>query len=162
MCLSSSSSSLPSSSDLIVDFPHSHCSRSISVRFSNNIEVRFIPNDAIKYKQDLWLSSEEISACRSHGKIMMLSLRSRNMSLLHYAERNIQDTSSFLGLESYLTRSSVREIMVRRRSYFEAVLSEQYRQVSEGLQDVDALSVVSETNSDWARKRSVIIGSLHA
>lgn len=158
----SSSSSLPSSSDLIVDFPHSHCSRSISVRFSNNIEVRFIPNDAIKYKQDLWLSSEEISACRSHGKIMMLSLRSRNMSLLHYAERNIQDTSSFLGLESYLTRSSVREIMVRRRSYFEAVLSEQYRQVSEGLQDVDALSVVSETNSDWARKRSVIIGALHA
>eukprot|EP00970_Alexandrium_tamarense_P018839 scaffold13554_cov196-Alexandrium_tamarense.AAC.2 len=93
---------------------------------------------------------------------MMLSLRSRNMSLLHYAERNIQDTSSFLGLESYLTRSSVREIMVRRRSYFEAVLSEQYRQVSEGLQDVDALSVVSETNSDWARKRSVIIGALHA
>ena len=82
--------------------------------------------------------------------------------MAQYAEMNVDDTHSFLGLETYLSNATTREIRHQRRALQEAVLAEQQRQIDVGIFDPEMLASVSEGRSEWCRTRSHIIGLIHA
>ena len=75
---------------------------------------------------------------------------------------NIQETvdsSVYLGLENYL--ASFRSGAPRGRAIREAILQEQQRQISLGLQDPEVLSLLSETLSERSREKAHVIGLFH-
>eukprot|EP00584_Thalassiosira_punctigera_P017769 CAMPEP_0172561144 /NCGR_PEP_ID=MMETSP1067-20121228/91757_1 /TAXON_ID=265564 ORGANISM="Thalassiosira punctigera, Strain Tpunct2005C2" /NCGR_SAMPLE_ID=MMETSP1067 /ASSEMBLY_ACC=CAM_ASM_000444 /LENGTH=85 /DNA_ID=CAMNT_0013351125 /DNA_START=159 /DNA_END=416 /DNA_ORIENTATION=+ len=82
--------------------------------------------------------------------------------MAEYAEMNTHDTSAFMGLENYLSPDRPHEVKLRRRSIWNAVLSEQQRQVDADIEDPKAISKVAESFSDLSRKRARIIGLLHS
>ena len=51
-----------------------------------------------------------------------------SMTMAEYAEFHVEDTSAFMGLESYLTQDTFRGIRYRKETIIAAVLSEQRRQ----------------------------------
>jgi hypothetical protein len=84
------------------------------------------------------------------------------MTLLEYAKMHVHDTTSFLGLEGFLTRDTFREISLRRRSLYDAVLSEQTRQTSSDVYDPDAMARISEVVTVLARNKARLIGKIHS
>ena len=149
---------------LIVDFPsqHHHLNHDSTVRFDIDIEIKFVDNLAIEHKDELWYSREELKASRPRQARAMLQMKSNNTTMAQYAMLNINDTSSFLGLENYLTESVIPEIMLRRRMHIEGVLGEHHRQIHDGIQDHDQLSSISQERSKWARNRARIVALIHA
>ena len=163
---------------LLVDFPSS--SRTVQVqalaepalaepspppecriRFSQEIEVKFVANLTLDHRCDIWFSSQEMKKFRYQNALLMRHLQSNNMSLAEYAERHIHDTSCFLGIESYMTRETPPEIMSRRQMLRTAILNEQKRQRVLGVWDQESMSKVSQENSLWARRRAMIIAKIH-
>ena len=84
------------------------------------------------------------------------------MTMAQYAEFHVEDTSAFMGLESYLTKDALLGIAHRKEAIRVAVLSEQRRQYRSGINDPDALARVSQDVSDLSTKRAQIIGMIHA
>lgn len=133
------------------------------IYFSDDLDIRHVENLSIKYKETIWLSSHEMKDIRRRNLIEQLRcMRSNHTSLASYAERNINDTSTFMGLEGYLTSNTVKETVRRRQMFLDAVKDEQLRQIQEGINDPEALASVARTMSQWARDRARIIALLHA
>ena len=149
--------------DLIVDFPQrSSAQKTTNVGFKNGIEVKHVKNLAREYKNELWFSRHDMKLFRVENMSALKQIKSRqNMTLAEYAEKNIDDTSQFMGLESYLTDDAPVEISMRRKRLREAILKEQECQIYYGLHDPERMSIVSQEKSEWARMRARIIGLLH-
>ena len=75
---------------------------------------------------------------------------------------NIVDTSAFIGLENCLSQSTYMEVIQKRRAIVVAVLSEQHRQLSLGIHDINTLANISAAQSAWAREHARTIALIHA
>ena len=75
---------------------------------------------------------------------------------------NIVDTSAFIGLENSLSQSTNIEVIQKRRAIVVAVLSEQNRQLSLGIHDINTLANISAAQSAWARERARTIALIHS
>ena len=149
--------------NLIVDFPQrSSAQQSASVVFKQEIEVKFVKSLVTEYKDELWFSERDMKQFQVKTMLALQQIRSKqNITVAEYAENNIDDTSQFMGLERYLTNDAPVEIAMRQKRLRKAILREQDRQICHGLHDPDAMSIVSQEKSEWARKRARIIGMLH-
>mmetsp|Transcript_15488 Transcript_15488/g.23498 ORF Transcript_15488/g.23498 Transcript_15488/m.23498 type:complete len:161 (+) Transcript_15488:127-609(+) len=155
--------------DLTINFPQpQHCSSPntpsrTTVTFADHFEAIFVENLSLKYKPDLWLSSEEIDSILA-GTVRSIQsiMAATNTTFVQFAEMNVNDTSAFMGLEAYLSPNTARMIRLRRRALWAAVLREQQRQRVAGICDPEAISIISEELSEKSRKRSKIIAMIHA
>jgi hypothetical protein len=75
---------------------------------------------------------------------------------------NVVDMSAFIGLENCLSQSTYMEVIQKRRAIVVAVLSEQHRQVSLGIHDLNTLANISAAQSAWARERARTIALIHS
>lgn len=132
----------------------------MSVQFAENAEVKLV-RDLIKYKKDLWFTKNEIESFTSVMALLLRDITSSGMTLGQYAVLYHEDTSVFLGLESYLTPTTAREIKLRRRVLVNAVLSEQQHQRQAGICDPGKLARISETLSEYSVSRARLIGRIH-
>ncbi|KAL7538431.1 hypothetical protein ACHAXR_008541 [Thalassiosira sp. AJA248-18] len=149
--------------DLIVDFPEVRGAsyNTLQVSFATDIEVTFVDNLS-KYESDLWCSRQDLKAFKYQAALMIKKTKAGNMSMAQFAEMNIHDTSTFLGLEKFLLDTTHQKIKWQNNAHRQAVLFQHRCQVHLGIYDADALARTSEATSDWSRKRARIIGLLHA
>lgn len=152
--------------DLIVDFPQAsprtrHTKSASSVSFLDESAVYFVEDLSCRYRDVLWYSHEDVEYIKRRTARMLLALRTHGMTMAQYAMLNIEDTSAFMGLETYLTDAGTREIRRRRIAARAAVLNEQHRQDKLGIQDVDAMASVSGAASATCRERAQVIALLH-
>ena len=152
--------------DLIVDFPQYHSHRntpSPRVSFADHVEINIIENLSLKYKDDVWFTQREIKSFTYQTIMTLRSMSSiLNMTVAQYAEMNVHDTSAFMGLENYLSKDTTQEIGHRREEIRRAILLEQQRQLDIGIDDPEAISIISEALSVKSRLRARMIGLLHA
>ena len=120
-----------------------------------------IENLSLKHKDDLWFSSQDMNSFKHQTKMILKGILSINMSVAQYAELKIQETSAFMGLENYLSKETTQEIKHRRRAIHRAVLLEQQCQLDIGIDDPEAISIISEALSEKSRLRARMIGLLH-
>ena len=163
--------------DLIVNFPdqESLSRRSkrkgnssrpprASVTFLNESTLSFVENLAHKYKQDIWFSKQEMKDFKRRTAHFLLQITSSNMSLADFAVQNIQlgnDSSTFMGLECYLSTETLRNIQDQKRTVRRAIIQEHERQVEMGIYDPETLSRLAESLSQISAQRAHIIGRLH-
>ena len=160
---SHSSSSHLYAMDLIVDFPQNRISSSLRKRrvsFQDELDVKFVQNLSHKHRDDIWFSADEMHSFRYQTALTVRAITS-TMTMAEYAEFHVEDTSAFLGLESYLTKDALLGIRHRKEAIRVAVLSEQRRQYRSGINDPDALARVSQAASDLSTRRARIIGMIH-
>ena len=119
---------------LIVDFPTKTPMRG-GVTFADESEMKFVENLSNTYKDELWFSHFEMQLFRRELAWLIKTISSSNITMAQFAEMNVRDTSAFLGLEAYLTKSSSRGVVERRRTIADAVLAEQRRQLAFGVSD---------------------------
>ena len=129
--------------------------------FANHLEMITIENLSLKHKDDLWFSSQEMNSFKHHTIMTLKSILSINTTVAQYAELNIQETSAFMGLENYLSKDTTQGIGHRRGSIRRAVLLEQQRQLDIGIDDPEAMSIISKVLSEKSRLRARMIGLLH-
>ena len=84
------------------------------------------------------------------------------MTVAQCTDMNAQAMSLFMGLESYLSETTMLETHYQRRAITSDILSEQERQLREGIYDPDSMTDVLVAASDWAMKQSQIITLLHS
>ena len=145
---------------LIVDFP----SKTTPVRrvsFTEYIDVKFI-DDLSEHKSNLYFTDREVKAFKYQAALQLRNIHRMNLTMAEYAEKNVHDTSVFMGLEAHLSENSRVDIIRRRDSIRRAVLYEQTRQNHFGIHDHTKLAAVSLVESDMSRRRARIIGLLHA
>ena len=149
--------------DLIVDFPQaSRIIEETRVSFVDTVEINFVENLSCKqHKDDLWYSKHEMNTFKVQANHMLRTLRANKMTMVQYAERHINDTSAFMGLEGYMSATTAREIKYQRQAIRKAVLSEQHRQLITCIYDPDAMTIVSRAASDWSCRRARIIALIH-
>ena len=148
---------------LIVDFPHKRASsrRNRGVSFQEEVDIRFVKNiSCSKHRDDIWFSADEMRSFRYQTALTVRAITSK-MTMAEYAELHVEDTSAFLGLESYLSQDVLQGIKRRKEAILGAVLSEQLRQSRVGINDPDALAQVSQSISDLSTRRARIIGMIH-
>ncbi|KAL7528713.1 hypothetical protein ACHAXR_002587 [Thalassiosira sp. AJA248-18] len=143
--------------ELIVDFPQPRQ----RVSFHPHIEVRFVENLAVNHKADLYFSEYNIKSFRYQTKLTLKQISSK-MTMAQYAEMNVSDTSTFMGLENYLSESTPRKITGRRRAVVKAVCMEQQRQVEAGVSDQAKMANVAQAESEVSLRRAQIIALLHS
>ena len=152
--------------DLIVDFPQHNSPWNMApprrVTLATHIEVKYIENLSLKYKADLWFSTQEFESIKSGMARDVRSILSSGMTVADYAEVNVHDTSAFMGLENYFFQNTRQNIRDRRGAIWKAVLSEQQRQLDVGVHDPESMAAIAEAASEKSRKRARIIGLLHA
>mmetsp|Transcript_11897 Transcript_11897/g.20662 ORF Transcript_11897/g.20662 Transcript_11897/m.20662 type:complete len:153 (-) Transcript_11897:93-551(-) len=149
--------------DFFAEDPQPPASRGRSVSFDDQLEMKLIENVSIDHKDDLWFSDEEIESFEQRHRSFLRKLKSNNMNIDRFAELlSGQDTSAFLGLENYLSESSLKAIVFRRKALSMAIQLEQKRQSSAGIRDSKRLAHISEVGSQPATKRARIIALLHA
>ena len=90
------------------------------VSFVEEIEMKILKNLADKHKSDLWYTSIEIKRFKYQTAMVIQSIASMNMTVAQYAALSISETSSFMGLENYLTSQA---ISFRRKAIRSAVFS---------------------------------------
>ena len=134
--------------------------RSQRVSLAEYHEIIIIENLSLKYKNNLWFSSQEMNSLRHQRTMMIRSILSTNMNVEEYAELNIQETSVFMGLENYLSRDVSQEIGYRTGVIISAVLSEQQRQWDIGIHDPEIICFISEVLSEQLRLCASFIGIL--
>ena len=149
--------------DLIVDFPQNRASslRNRAVSFQEQVDTKLIENLSHKHREDIWFSSDEMHSFKHQTALTVRAITS-SMTMAQYAEYHVEDTSAFMGLESYLTKDAFQGIKHRKEAIQRAVLSEQRRQCYSGINDPDALARVSQAVSDLSTRRAGIIGMIHA
>ena len=85
------------------------------------------------------------------------------MIMAEFARRNVDSTDAFMGLEPYLSRSTCKEICLRKALQMSSVLAEQKRHREEkGAVDPDKLAEVSRMRSEWARTNAWVKGRMHS
>lgn len=149
--------------ELLVDFPQQLRGRRDrqSVTFEEHIEITFIESLIHKHKSDLWWTGREMKSFQHRAAALLNKMKSMNMTLADFAESNLEDTSSWMGLETYMTDNAARMVRSRRKSIVTAVLEEYDRQDGTGIYDPDALARVSAAASDVSRQRARVIALLH-
>eukprot|EP00585_Thalassiosira_rotula_P003250 CAMPEP_0196137778 /NCGR_PEP_ID=MMETSP0910-20130528/5653_1 /TAXON_ID=49265 /ORGANISM="Thalassiosira rotula, Strain GSO102" /LENGTH=156 /DNA_ID=CAMNT_0041398285 /DNA_START=66 /DNA_END=536 /DNA_ORIENTATION=+ len=151
---------------LIVDFPQRRPlptkGKPPRVSFTSHAKVVYIENLSLNHKADLWFLSQEIERFKIQVARLLYSILSSGASIAQYAEVNARDTSTFMGLENYLTPNTSQNIRSRRRAILRAVLLEQARQLNAGVCDPDAMADIVWSASEKSRKRARVIGLLHA
>ena len=149
--------------DLIVDFPRNRASsqHKRKVSFQDEVDMKFITNLSFKHRGDIWFSADEMRSFRYQTALTVREITSK-MTMAEYAELHVEDTSAFLGLESYLSQDVLQGIKRRKEAILGAVLSEQLRQSRVGINDPDALARVSQAVSDLSTRRARIIGMIHS
>lgn len=147
--------------DLIVDFPSPNA-RPPRVAFADHYEMRVVENLTLEHKGRLWFSGEEMDVIQQRTGRFMSGIVARDMTMAQFAEMNVHDTSTFLGLERYLSIQGVRDIRFRRRAIWRAVRLEQQRQTALGVCDPEAMAILATKESEISKKRARIIGLLHA
>ena len=67
--------------------------------------MKIIENLSCKYKAELWYSEHDMNSFKCGDVQLMSNVRSMNMSMTQFAEMNIQDTSLFMWLEIFLSKT---------------------------------------------------------
>ena len=147
---SSSSSSIATNS----------CRQGPEVCFSQDIEIRFIPNE-VKNRHDLWFSEKEINSFKNQPKLMLGTLKANGLTLAQVAKENIESSEVFMGLDNYMTESSASEIVIRRKMMYRDLMREQKRQRS-GVYDAEMFTRVARAHSSWFMNRAFIIAKIHS
>ena len=114
-------------------------------------------------KSDLFYSAHEIEIIKlrsMHDSYNLLECNIIGQDLVML--ENVADTSSFLGLEHCLSKSTYKEVIEKRRASVEAVLHEHHRQLSSGVNDPTTLAIIAAAESAWARERARTLGLLHS
>lgn len=148
---------------LLVDFPDRSHGRSSgpSVTFEEHIEITFVESLIQEHKSDLWYSCRQMKSFKCHSALLLRKIQSMGTSLADFAQSNLDDTSSWMGLEAYLTEKSASSVERRRERIVAAVVREHRRQVRAGIHDPDALARVSAAESEASHQRARIIALLH-
>ena len=152
--------------DVIVDFPQTrasyyHHNKRRAVSFNDQFDVKVVENLSCKHRDNLWFSTDEMHSFRYQAALAVHRITSA-MTMAEFAELHIKDTSAFLGLESYMSKNTLRDIKHRRECILLVVLKEQGRQSRSGIYDSDALARASQAVSDLSTRRARIIGMIHA
>ena len=148
---------------LIVDLPggrpRTSSKKKPSVSFKDQVDIKFVDSLAFsKHRDGIWFSKEEMYSFKYQAALTVQRITSANGQ---YAELHRQETSAFLGLEDYLSKNTSQEIRRRRKAITSAVLSEQRRQYSFGINDPDALEYASRAVSELSSRRARIIAMIH-
>ena len=131
-----------------------------SVSFSPTSVMCFVSNH--ENKSDLFYSVQEIDMIKLRRWRDCHNLMEYNIKDLAEMLGNVVDTSAFIGLEICLSKSTYMEVIQKRRAIVVAVLSEQHRQVSLGIHDLNTLANISAAQSAWARERARTIALIHS
>ena len=146
------------------------------VTFSTNSSLHIVTNLTLHHKPTLWLTPEQIAHKKRKTELFTYLLKS------HRLDRSKFDRNVLLGLEKHLyqeddcvdvgsgaTTTSSSEgsggsssSSSSRQELFNAVLQEQRRQHTYGIQDVEALALVSREKSQRARDLARMIGILQS
>lgn len=153
--------------DLIVDFPQGysnigplHQEKEKKVTFANNADLYLID----RITEHLWIPAHEKETTKGGVVTLLRSLNRVGMTLAQYAEWCVtsgEDTSNFMGLEHHFSLEAIRQIRLRRRQVWDAVMMEQRRQNDAGIYDPDEMRCVSFDITEHAQERSFVIGLLH-
>ena len=153
--------------NLIVDFTQYQprrcsCPNMPRVSFADHIEEKIVENLSYKHKTELWFTDHEMKSFRNQTVLLLRNINANSMTIAQYADRNIQDTSVFMGLERFFSKKTPKEIVYKRKAICRAVCSEQQRQLEAGIYDPDEMASISQAASEWSRNRARIIGLIHA
>ena len=85
-----------------------------------------------------------------------------NSGSVRREERIRYNTSVFTGLEQHLSEITYKVIIDRRRASWNAVRTEERRQISLGIYDPHEMMKVVRVESEHSEKRARIVGLLHA
>lgn len=80
---------------LIVDFPQASSEQPTpapAVSFTSDVEIVPIENLTCKYKDDLWFANREMQLFKYNAARVLRRLKSMNITMVQYAEMNIEDT----------------------------------------------------------------------
>ena len=94
--------------DLIVDFPQNRASslRKRAVSHQEQVDMRFVENLSHKHRDDIWFSSDEMHFFKHQAARTVRAITS-TMTMAEHAERHVEDTSAFMGLECYSTKDAL-------------------------------------------------------
>lgn len=157
--------------NLIVDFPQSRRQHTMScppgrrVSFTGQTDIIVVKDLSEQHKTDLWFTRCEMKTFKCQAALQLRNIESHNLTMAQYAEMNAQDTSAFMGLETYLSTTTTANIKARRLAVWAAVLAEQHRQREEtgGVCDDPAkVARVSLRETAVSQKRARIIALIHA
>lgn len=150
--------------DLIIDFPQNATSSQHHPRvsFDERSELKFVDNLATEYRDAIWYTETEMKSFKVQMALLVRSIRSSDITVAQYAEKNASDTSVFMGLEQHLSEITYKVIIDRRRASWNAVRTEERRQISLGIYDPHEMMKVVRVESEHSEKRARIVGLLHA
>lgn len=103
-----------------------------------------------------------MASIKLRAKLLLRRIEAMGMTVAKFAEANLEDTSVWMGLETYLEDDTAGKIRRQRKLISAMVKKEQQRQNAAGINDPDAMAKVSEAVSKWSRTRAEVIGLLHA
>ena len=157
--------------DLIVDFPQQRQSskRAISsssrvhrrsVAFAPEVELSFVEN--LSDLKELWTSKNDMKLYKIDAAYSVKHMKKYLAAALEGSLPEVIDTATFVGLEKYMTGSTLCGIEARKAAVRRAVLMEQNNQDMEGICDPDAIAAASEFESKKAVERAHCIGLLHS
>jgi len=133
----------------------------ISVVFSPVSEAKIVANLSA-LRDELVYTQDELAAFRhSNRDLVIQRVRASGMTMAEFARRNVSSTEAF----TYLSRSTCKEICLRKALQTSSVLAEQNRQRGGGeggAVNPDKLAEVSRMTSAWARSNASIKGRLHS
>ncbi len=116
------------------------------------LESLLSPDD----KEKIWYSSHDIEAFRTEASDLARGMLwpDNKISLHQYKEKINQDTDAILGLDIYLTKEMLQQVLLHRQLHHRAVLGEQQRQRRSSVNDPQRLADVSQADSSWSRNRA--------
>lgn len=154
---------------------NSHSQNRRRVTFSTNSSLHIVTNLTIHHKPSLWLTPVQIAHKKRKTELFTYLLKS------HRLDRSKFDRNVLLGLEKHLYQGEDEDGGIdfgsssgneggggssssssSRQELFSAVLQEQRRQHTYGIQDVEALALVSREKSQRARDLARMIGILQS
>ena len=78
--------------ELIVDFPGASPQATPRVSFTDGVEITEVENLSCHHKDILWFTSREMRTFKHHAVLVLRSLESMNITMVQYAEMNVDDT----------------------------------------------------------------------
>ncbi len=126
------------------------------------MKVAIVKNLAHEYKTKLWYTTSEIKSFKRDNALLIISIISSGMTVAQYAKLLVNKTTAFLGIEMYLSKSTLRGVAKRRCAIVDAVLLEQDCQYCSGNIDANLMAVASEAVSGLSAKRARLIARLHS
>lgn len=116
-------------------------------------------------KGDLFYSAQELDIIKLrsiHDSNNLIASNINGKHPVHIMLENIDNTSAYLGIECSLSKLTYIQRIQNRKAIVEAVLREQHRQLSLGIDDPIIIAKISRAQSAWARERARTIALLHS